>query len=177
MGNERAYVIAPMVSAGVARRLLGLAVINEALIITSPSPRNPLYLLAMRWARGGSRETLVLGLVFSTGPLSFLVLLLAPSVGLGLLIATGIIILVGVVAWLIADEEPPQEREWLVNVRFMGGLDACLLVINNTAWYGRDCDHLCPVHPGWARRVFEEYWPIAEPITPLPSQQASLVRV
>ena len=175
MGNERAYVIAPSVSAGVARRLLGIAVINRALIITSPSPRNPLYVLTTRWARGESREFLAIGLVFASGVLSFLALLLVPRVGVGFLIGVGIVLVLGLLAWRVAGEEPPQGREWLVNIRLMNGVDSCLLIIGDTAWYGRDCNHLCPVHPDWARRVFEEYWPIAEPITP--PQQALPMRV
>ena len=168
VGGGRAYVIVPSVSACIARRLLSLAATNKALIITNPSFRNPLYVLTTRWARGESRESLALGLVFASGLLSFLVLLLSPNVSVGLLIGVGIGLVFGVLAWRVANEEPPQGREWLVNVRFMDGLDSCLLIIGSTAWFGKDCDHLCPVHPDWARRVFEEYWPIAEPITPPP---------
>ena len=176
-GGGRAYVIVPRVGPGVARRLLGLAAGDMALIITSPGLGNPLYTLAVRWSMGKSREALALGLVFASGALAFLALLLAPNADIGLLIGVGIILALGALAWRVAGDEPPQDRGWLINVRLMSGLDACLLIINNTAWYGRDCNHLCPVHPGWARRVFEEYWSIAEPITPLPPpQQASPVR-
>ena len=165
------YISAPVARGGLAGRLFNLLVSGRALVITSPARSNKLYGLIRRGARG-PREGLAAGLAVASGPVGFLSFFLAPSPGLGLLLGASAVLVLGVLAWWFADA-PARPGGWLVNARLLSGLDRCIIITDDTAWVGdSECESLEPAPIEWARRVFEAYWPIAEPITPLPPQQA-----